>query len=166
MRAHLADQEATLALGALLARVLTAPQTPGAPLPLLLTGELGAGKTTLVRGLVAALPGADGAEVSSPSFNLLNLYPTTPPVAHFDLYRLAGGTPDDELLDQLEDARALALVEWAERLDERFRPADGLLLRLEPEGSGRAARLTPLGPGGEAAMGAVDEAWTNTAQGQ
>ena len=51
----------------------------------LMNGQLGAGKTTFVRALVELLPGSENAEVGSPSFNLVNLYPTTPPVAHFDL---------------------------------------------------------------------------------
>ena len=58
-------------------------------------GELGAGKTTLVRGLVEALPGGQDAEVASPSFNLVNLYPTQPETAHVDLYRCEGAPLDD-----------------------------------------------------------------------
>jgi len=94
-----------LALGAALGRVLSSLPPglrgqDGGLVPLLLSGALGAGKTTLVRGLVSALPGAELAEVSSPSFNIVNIYPTTPQVAHFDLYRVVGSAPE-ELLDSL-----------------------------------------------------------------
>ena len=66
---------------------------PAEPLPvILLMGDLGAGKTTLIRFLVEALPGGENAEVASPSFTLCNVYPTTPKVQHFDLYRLPPGS--------------------------------------------------------------------------
>ncbi|MEW5772642.1 MAG: tRNA (adenosine(37)-N6)-threonylcarbamoyltransferase complex ATPase subunit type 1 TsaE [Thermodesulfobacteriota bacterium] len=138
----LADEAATLDLGRLLARVLGDVDTPPA---LLLTGELGSGKTTLVRGLASALPGGEEARVSSPSFNLVNLYPTRPEVAHFDLYRLEAGSLDDDLLDCLLETPGLKVVEWAERLPRDCRPAQALdleLLRREP---GREARLSATG---------------------
>ncbi len=55
---------------------------------LYLRGTLGSGKTTLTRGLVAALPGGEDAEVASPSFTLCNIYPTRPALLHADLYRM------------------------------------------------------------------------------
>lgn len=103
----------------------------------LLRGELGAGKTTFIRELVTRFPGGSKAEVCSPSFNLVNYYPTTPRVSHFDLYRLehCGIGPDveEELLDA-EDR--LILVEWGNLL-----PAD-----LQPETSVRLTfNICPLG---------------------
>jgi len=83
----LTSLEATAALAhAFAACVADSPALP----PVLLHGQLGAGKTTFIRELVQTLPGSENAEVSSPSFNILNLYPTTPPVGHFDLYRTEG----------------------------------------------------------------------------
>jgi tRNA threonylcarbamoyladenosine biosynthesis protein TsaE len=139
----LADESATLGLGRALAKVLGAWTTPPA---LLLAGELGSGKTTLVRGLVATLPGGDAARVSSPSFNLVNLYPTRPEVAHFDLYRLEHGILDDDLLDCLLESPGLKVVEWAERLPPDCRPHPALDIALRVQGSGREAVIRASGP--------------------
>lgn len=133
----------TLRLGRVLALALA--DQPGAR-TLLLSGGLGAGKTTLVRGLVEALPGGDDAEVSSPSFNICNMYPTRPETAHYDLYRLeqapgaALAVADDALLDLLETEgprRALVIVEWAERLPVDVLPPDRLELTWLPATHGR-----------------------------
>lgn len=137
MDLHLEDADATVELGRILAEIAArAPHPPA----LLLQGDLGSGKTTLVRGLVASLPGSDHAEVSSPSFNIFNLYPTVPPVAHFDLYRLEGMPPDDALFEQLESPATLTVVEWAQFLDKGLWPEETILLSWIPCSTGR--RLT------------------------
>lgn len=84
------------------------------PLVLLLEGELGAGKTAFVRGFVRALPGGEGVVVQSPTFALARSYPTTPPVHHLDLYRLADARGLEELglMELLRDQGAFSLVEW------------------------------------------------------
>lgn len=149
----------TLRLGRALALALTA--RPGAR-TLLLSGGLGAGKTTLVRGLVEALPGGEDAEVSSPSFNICNMYPTRPETAHYDLYRLeqapgaALTVADDALLDLLETEgprRALVIVEWAERLPADVLPPDRLELTWLPAAHGRL--ITAIARG-EAARRVLD----------
>lgn len=139
----LADTGRTLRLGQLLAQSVS----PEAPWPaILLQGELGAGKTTLVRGLVAALPGGNEAEVSSPSFNLLNLYPTQPETAHVDLYRLKGREPDETVAEVLEDDHRLVVVEWAQYLPERILPPAHLSIRwLDAPRGGRRVRLDAVG---------------------
>ena len=81
---------------------------------LLLTGELGAGKTTFVRGLARGA-GASG-DVMSPTFQLVRLYGGPVPLAHVDLYRVAGAGELAELgLDELLEDGAV-VVEWGERL--------------------------------------------------
>ncbi|QGY41260.1 tRNA (adenosine(37)-N6)-threonylcarbamoyltransferase complex ATPase subunit type 1 TsaE [Pseudodesulfovibrio cashew] len=142
VRLHLEDTQATLALGAELAKKLAKYANPPA---LLLQGDLGSGKTTLVRGLVESLPGADQAEVSSPSFNIFNLYPTVPPVAHFDLYRLEGMPPDDALFEHLDDPGTLTVVEWIQFLDRSEWPEKALFLEWTPSENGRDVTIHAFG---------------------
>jgi tRNA threonylcarbamoyladenosine biosynthesis protein TsaE len=99
----------------------------------LLTGELGAGKTAFVRGLARGL-GVDADEVASPTFVLLTSYPGRLTLHHADLYRLSGKGDDRELgLDELPGPRGVLAVEWAERLSER--PWDRVF-RVELEHAG------------------------------
>ncbi len=85
----------------------------------LLTGELGAGKTAFVRGLARGL-GVDPDEVASPTFVLLTAYPGRLRLYHADLYRLAGDGDDRELgLEELPGPRGVLAIEWAERLSMR-----------------------------------------------
>ena len=83
---------------------------------MLLSGELGSGKTVFVRGLARGV-GVDPEEVSSPTFVLLTSYPGRLVLHHADLYRLAGGGDDAELgLEELPGPHGVLAVEWAERL--------------------------------------------------
>ena len=118
----LADEAATIAAGETLAKLLL----PGDVIAL--TGDLGAGKTTLVRGLLQAL-GHDG-EVPSPSFALVQPYEDVdPPVWHADLYRVEDDAELVELgLDSLGDG--VLIVEWPERAGPGAWP-DALRLSLE-----------------------------------
>lgn len=84
----------------------------------LLSGELGAGKTAFVRGLARGV-GADPEEVASPTFVLVTRYPGRLTLHHADLYRLAGNGDDRELgLEELPGDQGVLAVEWAERLSE------------------------------------------------
>jgi tRNA threonylcarbamoyladenosine biosynthesis protein TsaE len=131
----LANEEATSRLGAALARSV------GAGDIIALSGVLGAGKTTLARGLLAAL-GLRG-DAPSPTFAIVQTYAppeTRLPVAHIDLYRIEAPDEAEELgLDELRHDHLL-LVEWPERLGASWWQ-DALRLRLnEAEEGGR--RLT------------------------
>ena len=110
-----------------------------------LSGPLGAGKSTLARGLIPALTTAD-EEVPSPTFTLVQFYDGATPVAHFDLYRLTSPDEAFELgLDEaLEDGAAV--IEWPQRLEGRL-PPDRLDIEIafDETGEGRRARLTPHG---------------------
>ncbi len=87
---------------------------------ILLYGGLGAGKTLMTKGILDGL-GFDVDEVTSPSFTLVNLYKTESlDVFHIDLWRLEGAADPAEAVglgEILEDVRAVAIVEWAERLE-------------------------------------------------
>ena len=134
----LADEEATQALGAAVARALKAGEA------VCLYGPLGAGKTTLARGLVRALTRPD-EDVPSPTFTLVQFYDGPLfPLAHFDLYRLTRAEEAYEIgLDEaLEDGAAL--IEWPQRLDGAL-PVDRLDIEIDIDGDARRARLTPHG---------------------
>lgn len=138
----LADGTATERLGAQLARC----SPPGTLL--YLYGELGAGKTTLVRGFLQAL-GHSGA-VKSPTYTLVEPYDLQGRrFYHFDLYRL--GSPEElEYLGIRDyfDGTAVALVEWPQRGAGELPGAD-LEVHLDYRDSGRSVRLLPLTPRGE-----------------
>lgn len=113
-------------------------QTLGAGDVLALIGPLGAGKTTLVRGLAAGL-GIDSERVSSPTFALSHTYRGGDlPLIHMDLYRLANAAEAIAagLEEQLHDPEALVVVEWPERAAELF-PPNTYWLRIAPEGEQR-----------------------------
>ena len=134
---HLADERATIRLGQDLALALQ----PGDCLAL--HGDLGAGKSTLARALIRCIAEDDGFEVPSPTFTLVQTYNLRIPVAHFDLYRIAGPDEIDELgLDEaLQDGAAL--IEWPEKAAGRL-PENVLSVHLEEENEGR--RLSISGP--------------------
>jgi tRNA threonylcarbamoyladenosine biosynthesis protein TsaE len=89
----------------------------------LLSGELGAGKTAFVRGLARGL-GADPEEVASPTFVLLTAYPGRLVLHHADLYRLRGDGDEREIgLEELPGPGGVLAVEWADRLREALWPA-------------------------------------------
>ena len=96
----------------------------------LLIGDLGAGKTTLAKGIVEGRQAASGDEVSSPTFTLIHEYGDPVKIYHVDLYRL--DTPEQVRrlgLDELFDKPALTLIEWGERFPESL-PADRIEIRL------------------------------------
>lgn len=103
--------EQTTALGRELAQDLKPPAL------VLLYGGLGAGKTTLVKGLVSGLGLAGEEEVTSPSFVLVHAFHNHARLYHVDLYRIEKVTELESLgLDDLLAEDAIVVVEWAERL--------------------------------------------------
>jgi tRNA threonylcarbamoyladenosine biosynthesis protein TsaE len=109
-----------------------------------LSGPLGAGKSTLARGLIQALAGA-ATEVPSPTFTLVQTYATPRlALAHFDLYRLVKPEEVAELgLDEALDEGA-AVIEWPEKLGHHL-PHDRLDVELHIDGARRRARLRAHG---------------------
>jgi tRNA threonylcarbamoyladenosine biosynthesis protein TsaE len=141
MRIPLVDEAATTALGRAVAPLLR----PGDVV--LLEGPLGMGKSTLARGLIRALAGPD-VDVPSPTFTIVQVYETSPPVAHFDLYRLERPSEAAEIgLDEALDL-GCAVIEWPERLGDdpsAWLGPDRLTVRLEEEGGGRLATVSGAG---------------------
>lgn len=129
------DEGAMRALGGVLAAEWAAGDL------VLLAGDLGAGKTTLVRGLLEAL-GHEGP-VRSPTFNLVQTFETTPPVMHADLYRVRGaeGIGLEDYLDS-----HLCLVEWPERAGAFFEAETAWQVRIEFEAPGRVVTIRPPSP--------------------
>jgi len=143
----LADADATTRAGAVLARHLVGGDAVA------LIGDLGAGKTTLVAGVVAAL----GAGVAtSPTFSLVHEYTGGRLVVwHLDLYRIerASELPEIGLDDMIGDRRGITIIEWAERFN--VMPPDHLRIELAHSDGGRTLTATGTGPRGNQLAGVV-----------
>lgn len=112
-----ASEDETIALGEQLARQLPSRQV------VLLIGELGAGKTTIAKGIVNGLRAAPPEEVSSPTFTLIHEYGNEGKVYHVDLYRLEEAREAENLgLEDLFERDAVVLIEWGERFPELLPP--------------------------------------------
>jgi tRNA threonylcarbamoyladenosine biosynthesis protein TsaE len=117
-----------------LGRSFGAQLEPGAVV--LLSGELGAGKTIFVRGLAQGL-GVDPDDVHSPSFTLVNYYPAATPLYHIDLYRLDTGANAAYAVDLdeiLQNEAAIVVIEWAERLGNFPLPPDHWTVEIVGDG--------------------------------
>ncbi|CAI8880116.1 MULTISPECIES: tRNA (adenosine(37)-N6)-threonylcarbamoyltransferase complex ATPase subunit type 1 TsaE [Pseudomonas] len=139
---YLADEDAMVALGTRIAQV-----TQGHGI-VFLDGDLGAGKTTLSRGIIRGL-GHVGS-VKSPTFTLVEPYEIGEIRAfHFDLYRLVDPEELEYLgiRDYLEDD-ALCLIEWPQK-GAGFLPKPDLTITISPHDSGRSLSLLPQSPRGE-----------------
>ncbi len=132
----LASSEATVAAGAAFAA------TMGRADKVLLTGPLGAGKTTFVKGLARAL----GAriEVTSPTFTLIHSYDTARgPLHHVDLYRIDDMRELDETgFYELWDGPEPVLVEWGDKLPPALRRQADAAVAIAIEGDGRRLRIS------------------------
>lgn len=134
-----ASEEETIALGEKLARQL--PRRAA----VLLIGNLGAGKTTLAKGIAKGLGAADPDQVSSPTFTLIHEYGQQHKVYHVDLYRLDRMAEVAALgLEELFEKDSVVLVEWGERFPQ-IMPAERIEIRIETgEGDQREITVTPI----------------------
>jgi tRNA threonylcarbamoyladenosine biosynthesis protein TsaE len=106
-----------------------------------LCGDLGAGKTTLTKGIAKGLGAADPDEVSSPTFTLIHEYGSPARVYHIDLYRIETERQLASLgLDELFDREALVVIEWPEKF-ARWLPGEAILIRIASAGDGRTITL-------------------------
>lgn len=142
------DEAATLRLGAALAAGIG----PGKVLHL--RGELGAGKTTLARGLLRAL--GQAGRIKSPTYSLVELYALSSlNLYHFDFYRFENR--EEWLSSGFRDyfnPQSACIVEWPERAGDLLAPPD-LEVRLEIEGEGRVATLEARSPAGSSWLSQV-----------
>ena len=147
---HLPDEKATLAVGERLAKALPDRLT------IYLVGDLGAGKTTLCRGLLRGL-GYSG-KVKSPTYNLVESYKDSRIVVyHFDFYRFADASEFLEAgLEEYFEGSGVRLVEWPDRA-KPFLPAADLEIRIQIDGGGgRTLTLLPLSPKGRTCLHDLD----------
>lgn len=131
---ELSDEKATRALGGALACLLR----PGDVI--LLRGELGAGKTSLARGLISTL--CEAEEIPSPTYTLVQTYKTPNfEIWHFDLYRLED--PGDVWELGIEDAleHGVCLIEWPERIENLLNGTE-LTIEMQIVGDARTATLS------------------------
>jgi tRNA threonylcarbamoyladenosine biosynthesis protein TsaE len=132
----------TIEVGRQLVRLLAPPQL------LILRGDLGTGKTTLVKGIAQALDAAEPDEVTSPTFTLLHEYDGSldrKPVKlfHLDVYRLEGERQLETLgLDELLTPDALVLVEWGEKFKSIRKKATGEIAITSAGGDARRITVT------------------------
>jgi len=131
----------TIEVGRKLAGLLKPPQL------ILLQGELGTGKTTLVKGIAQALDAADPDEVTSPTFTLVHEYEgsrdgTPVKLFHLDVYRLEGERQLETLgLDDLLTQDALVFVEWGEKFKSVLKRATGEIVITSEGGDARKIRV-------------------------
>lgn len=122
--------EATIALGVRLADALQSGDV------LALYGDLGAGKTHLVKGIASGL-GVRQEDVTSPTFTLIQEYPTDPPLYHLDVYRIEHLSELERLgVDEYLHGDGICVVEWPERM-ESLLPDHCIRLRLSHSGESR-----------------------------
>lgn len=151
MEIYLQDSAATEALGKLLGRHAADGDV------FCLTGDLGAGKTLLSRGVAEAL-GVSSEDVTSPTFAIMNVYQGTElEVRHFDLYRLNRPEELEDIgFDEYAGGDGVTLIEWAELFSEQL-PEEYLQITLRLDGAGRRAMLEPNGARYEELLGEVEK---------
>lgn len=104
-----------------------------------LFGDLGAGKTTLIKGIVGALTPANPDTVCSPTFAYMNIYPGATPVFHFDLYRLEDSEAFLSLgFEEYLFGQGICCIEWSERIEAILPP---YTQRITLEHAGEVKRI-------------------------
>lgn len=139
--------EETIALGREISKLLQPPKV------LVLRGDLGAGKTTLVKGIAAALGAAEPEEVTSPTFTLVHEYAgrsvehenlgATVLLYHLDLYRIEGQRQLDTLgIEEMMTPQSLVLIEWGEKFPSVVAQSDGEIVIETMQGDERKITLS------------------------
>jgi tRNA threonylcarbamoyladenosine biosynthesis protein TsaE len=130
--------EETIAFGRMLAALLTPPKV------VLLRGDLGAGKTTLVKGIAAAFEAASEEDVTSPTFTLVHEYRgLRANLYHIDLYRIDTPRELETLgLDDLRSDNSILLIEWGEKFSRLQRERDVEIALERQSENERRIRIT------------------------
>ena len=131
------SEEETRRIGRRLGRTLHPPRV------ILLTGELGAGKTVLTQALAAGLEVEDLSLVRSPSFTLINEYPSARGrIYHVDLYRLEGADDFHSIgLEEILERNAVVIIEWGEKLDLPVDNPVRIRIRVDPASDERLLEI-------------------------
>ena len=132
---HIKNEDELIALGKELGSLLEKNDV------LILTGELGAGKTTLTKGLAKGL--GIHQMIKSPTYTIVREYEGRLPLYHLDVYRI-GDDPDSIDLDDFLFGEGVTVIEWGELLETSL-PAGYLKVELLKDGDGREIRLSAVG---------------------
>ncbi len=125
---HTTSEEETKAFGKTLAKSLTNKS------PVCFYGDLGAGKTTLIKAIISEInPAIDETNVISPTFNYVHEYPAIIPIFHFDLYRLNNEVDFFRLGLEEHFSEGICLIEWPERI-KKILPDNQLAISLQITG--------------------------------
>lgn len=129
--------EETISVG----RAIGSKLKPGTVLALI--GDLGSGKTTIIKGIGLGLGIKSDREIKSPTFVILHIYKGRIPLYHFDLYRMENAADLNSLgLDEfLSDPNAVTVIEWADRLSDISKQAH---VKIELKRSGEESRVIRL----------------------
>ncbi|WP_366922916.1 tRNA (adenosine(37)-N6)-threonylcarbamoyltransferase complex ATPase subunit type 1 TsaE [Metallumcola ferriviriculae] len=152
MYLFLAKEEDTLKLGNSIGELI------GPGNVLVLSGDLGAGKTTLTKGIAAAL--GVGEPVTSPTFSLLNIYNGRYDIAHIDAYRLNNAQEGfDAGLEEYLPGDCVTVVEWPDNIAGLL-PQERLAIKISRVEDGRAVEIIPYGSAYTKLLKELEENWT------
>ena len=127
-----------------LGRLLVGLLHPGMVIALI--GDLGAGKTTLVKGIASGLLNIDEREVTSPTFTIVQEYSGAMPLYHVDAYRLDSALDLEAVgFEDYIDGNGVTVIEWADRITEAL-PPETLTISIEQHGEQRCFRLQAATP--------------------
>jgi tRNA threonylcarbamoyladenosine biosynthesis protein TsaE len=150
----------TEALGERLARAILSEPRPQGSVVILLSGELGAGKTSFVRGMLRGLHAPPEVRVTSPTYVLQHIYTGgRATLYHIDAYRIGGGSGEfaaSGLLEGLDDPAGIVCIEWPENLGDLKWPEDLITIKFEHRGQPiRGITLHGVGIRSDAALRAM-----------
>jgi len=148
------SRDGTISFGARLGKLL---KNRGRPVTVCLYGDLGAGKTTFIKGFASAF-GIPERDIGSASYVIVAEYETSPPFYHMDLYRLGNEACNEDMgIWEYIESGAIVVIEWAERLGEA--PDGAVLVRIDiTEDEHRGIRVDGISPDEKKELMGAEEA--------